>query len=374
MSESQQGPWFCDFNAGSPVLPEVLAEFVATEQRCPANPASSHGAGRRARGVLEQARERIAKLFELPAGDVVFTSGGTEAANLAVRGLGDPNLPVLMADVEHPAMREPAERRGVCKWPIDSDGAAIVTAPERNIGLVCLVHAQSELGTLQDTSAAIEIARSCSVPIVIDAAQSLGRVSVQELVARGAVVALSPHKAGGLRGHGVLLGRQLESKLQPLMLGGGQEFGLRPGTQSPSLAAANALAIELAIFEQPQRAEKMAQNRNAFLMGLERRSCPSKVLTPLHNSVPNTVMLCFENVEGRNLLPALDLAGVQASHGSACSSGSMTAPKILTAIGFDLAPARACVRFSFDWQDRVEECTHVGQVVGDVMLRLSKKN
>jgi cysteine desulfurase len=374
LSDTPKGPWFCDFNAGAPVLPEVLAEFVATEQRCPANPASTHGAGRRARGVLEQARERIANLFELPAEDVVFTSGGTEAANMAVRGLGDQKLPVLISDVEHPATRESAERRGTCKWDIDAHGAAIVTAPQEEIGLVCLVHAQSELGTLQDVETAIEVARNCDVPVVVDAAQTLGRVSIRELITSGAVVALSPHKAGGLRGHGVLLGRRLESNLLPLMLGGGQEFGLRPGTQSPSLAAANSLAIEIAITEQPQRALAMARNRKAFLGGLAGQSCPFRVLTPLAKSVPNTLMLCFEDVDGRNLLPALDLAGVQASHGSACSSGSMTAPKILTAIGVDDARARACVRFSFDWKIRDDECAHVGALVGDVMLRLRKKN
>lgn len=373
MSAPAEGPWFCDFNAGAPALPEVLEEFVATEERCPANPASSHAAGRRARGVLETARERIANLFGLPAGDVVFTSGGTEAANLAVRGLGDLDLPVLRADVEHPAVRESADRRGSCKWSIDAHGRAIVTEPTQAVGLICLVHAQSELGTLQDTDAAIEVARNCDVPVVVDAAQSLGRVPIRTLIENGSVVALSPHKAGGLRGHGVLLGRRLEDRLQPLMHGGGQEFGLRPGTQSPSLASANALAIERAIEEQPQRAVEMAGNRKAFLEGLEARSCPFRVLTPLADSVANTVMLCFEGVEGRNLLPALDLAGVQASHGSACSSGSMTAPKILTAIGVDDARARACVRFSFDWQNRREECAHVGAVVGDVMLRLRKK-
>ena len=374
MSDTPKGPWFCDFNAGAPALPEVLDEFVATEQRCPANPASSHTAGRRARGVLEEARERIAKLFELPGGDVVFTSGGTEAANMAVRGLGNQELPVLISDVEHPAIRESAEQRGTSKWNISEHGAAIVTTPRQKVGLVCLVHAQSEIGTLQDTQTAIEVARNCDVPIVVDAAQTLGRVSIRELLASGAVVALSPHKAGGLRGHGVLLGKRLEDQLRPLMFGGGQEFGLRPGTQSPSLAAANALAIEIAMTEQPQRAVTMARNRKSFLEGLEGHAGSFRVLTPLAESVPNTLMLCFEEVDGRYLLPALDLAGVQASHGSACSSGSMTAPKILTAIGVDDARARACVRFSFDWQIRDEECAHAGEVVGNVLRRLRKKN
>lgn len=374
MSEPREGPWFCDFNAGAPVLPEVLAEFVAVEERCPANPASSHSAGRRARGVLEEAREQIADGFDLRAQDVVFTSGGTEAANLAVRGLGDAELPVLMADIEHPAVREAALRRGTCKWQIDDTGKAIIAGPAQAVGLICLVHAQSELGTLQDTEQAIELARNCDVPVVIDAAQSLGRVPLQALIASGAVVALSPHKAGGLRGHGVLVGRGLESKLRPLMHGGGQEFGLRPGTQSPSLASANALAIRLAIEQHAQRASEMTRNRKAFLGALEAQECPARVLTPLANSVANTVMLCFEGVDGRNLLPALDLAGVQASHGSACSSGSMTPPRVLTEIGLDDARARACVRFSFDWRNRAEECAHVGALVGAVIGRLRKKN
>lgn len=373
MSEPLQGPWFCDSNAGAPVVPEVLAKFVAIEERCPANPASSHTAGRRARGALEQARQEIADLFELTPQDVVFTSGGTEAVNLAVAGLGDPDLPVLTADVEHPAVRESAARRGTCKWSINDVGRAIIAEPTQSVGLVCLVHAQSELGTLQDTDRAIEVARNCDVPVVIDAAQTLGRVPLQSLLTSGAVVALSPHKAGGLRGHGVLIGRGLESNLRPLMHGGGQEFGLRPGTQSPSLAAANAMAIRLAIDEQPQRAAAMARNRKAFLEALGAQEQPIKVLTPLADSVPNTVMLCFDEVDGRNLLPALDLAGVQASHGSACSSGSMTPPLVLSSIGLLDERARACVRFSFDWRMGVEECAHVGTLVGSVMLGLRKK-
>jgi cysteine desulfurase len=232
--------WFLDWNAGAPAREDVLACFLDVERSCPANPASAHADGRRARGVLEAARSRIAAALELEPDDVVFTSGGTEAANLAVLGLGDPALPVLLSPAEHPAVWEPAHARGVHLWSVDQRGAARVTAPEVPVGLLCLVHAQSELGTLQPVLEAAELAASLRRPLFVDAAQALGRTPLRPVLARGAVVGLSPHKAGGLRGHGVLAGRGLHRALRPLLRGGGQELGLRPGTQSPALDAANA--------------------------------------------------------------------------------------------------------------------------------------
>lgn len=366
-------PLFCDHNAGTPALPEVLAEFLRVERDAPGNPASSHASGRRARGVLEQARERIASALGVAANDVVFTSGGTEAANLAVSGLGDPDLPVLLAPIEHAAVLAPAERRGVRYWEVDPTGAAQVTAPNEAVGLLCLVHAQSELGTLQPVAACARLAASLGLPCFVDAAQSLGRESLAEPVQAGAVVALSPHKCGGLRGHGVLLGRDLAHGLRPLLRGGGQESGLRPGTQSPALAAANSLAIERAVVEQRSRADQVRKVRSSFVAALHEHGAAVTLLTPLENSITNTVMLCVEGVEGRSLLPALDLAGVHASHGSACSSGSPTPPRVLTAIGLEDERARRCVRFSFGLCDDVSFAREVAARVVAATTRLRKK-
>lgn len=368
------GGYFCDHNAGTPVLPEVLERFIAVERECPGNPASSHAAGRRARAVLEDARERIAVVFGLVAEDVLFVSGGTEAANLAVTGLGDPSLPVLLSPAEHPAVREPAERRGLHEWQVDAEGSACVVEPGVQVGLVACVHAQSELGTLQPVDAAGALASRLGVPLFVDAAQTLGRLSLGPVVARASAVALSPHKCGGLRGHGVLLGHDLQHRLRPLLVGGGQEFGMRPGTQSPALAAANALAIERASHETELRASRMLAGRAAFLAGLVASGATHRVLTPLGNSLPNTVMLHFPGVDGRNLLPALDLAGVHASHGSACSSGSPLPPRILRAIGLDEATARACVRISLGWIDDADTNQDAGRQTGDVVRRRQEKN
>ncbi|MEO6595342.1 MAG: aminotransferase class V-fold PLP-dependent enzyme, partial [Planctomycetota bacterium] len=129
---------FCDFNAGGPADPEVLACFVEVERSCPANPASVHAAGRRARRVLEESRERIGRALEVEPNDVVFTSGGTEAANLAVTGLGDPGFSVLLSAVEHPAVWEPAQLRGTELWAVCADGRAHVVDPTTRVGLVCL--------------------------------------------------------------------------------------------------------------------------------------------------------------------------------------------------------------------------------------------
>lgn len=365
--------WFCDWNAGAPVHPDVLACFLDVERACPANPASVHAPGRRARGVLEDARARIARALGLGPDDVVFTSGGTEAANLAVLGLGGEGLPVLLSPAEHPAVFEPAQRRGLQLWQVDDQGCALVAAPTRPVGLIALVHAQSEVGTLQPVVLAGELAHQLDVPLFVDAAQTLGRVDLQPVLASGAVVALSPHKAGGMRAHGVLAGADLQHRLRASHLGGGQEFGLRPGSQSPALAAANALAIELATRHHRTRAAAMQAVRDAFVRELRATDCDHVLRTPLAHSVPNTLMVQFLHVDGRNLLPALDLAAVHASHGSACSSGAPTPPRILTAMGLDEASARACVRFSFGGVEPLDDVPRIAQHVALVTRRLRKK-
>jgi cysteine desulfurase len=364
----------CDVNAGAPVDPRVLDRFVAVTHACPGNPSSAHAPGRRARAEVELARARVAAALGAAADDVVFTSGGTEACNLAVLGLGDPNRPVLLAATEHPAVREPARRRGMVEWEVDGAGRAIVREPTAPPGLIALVHAQSELGTLQPIVAAAGLATRIEVPLFVDAAQSLGRVPLDEVVRRATALALSPHKCGGLRGHGILVVRDAVTNLRPLLLGGGQERGLRPGTPSPALCAANALAVELAVQELAARSARMRTAREAFLLGLRATGAVCRVLTPLGDSVPNTVMVAFPDCDGRALLPLLDLAGIHASHGTACSAGAPEPPAILRRIGLQEAVARTCVRFSFGWSDDERTLHDVGHRVGDVIASSRKKN
>lgn len=355
-----------DHNAGTVVEPAVLERFVEVQQREPGNPASVHACGRSARAVLESARHDLALALGVGNDQVVLTSGGTEANNLAVLGLGEPGQPVLLAGVEHPSVLRPAERRGIRWWAVSPLAVAEPARPDRPVGLVCLVHGQSEVGSLQPIAAAAAIARELGVPLHVDASQTLGRVPLDEVVRLADSVSLSPHKAGGLRGCGVLVTRE-PSRLRPLLLGGAQEHGLRPGTQSPALAAATALAVRLAIEQQPARAAAMRRSRDAF--AAELAAVDHIRLTP-ENALPNTLAVRFPGIDGRNLVPALDMAGIEASQGSACSSGSPTPPRVFSAMGLADEPARQCVRFSVSHRTSIADAARAARTVAAVVARL----
>jgi cysteine desulfurase len=357
--------FYFDHNACTPTDDRVLARFLEVEALCPGNPGSLHESGRRARAMVEQARADVAKALSVHAEGVLFVSGGTEANNLIVMGAGIRELPVLLAPVEHPSVLETAARRGRVLWEVDRFGAAIVTTMEEQVGLICLVHGQNEVGTLQPVAAAGALARDLGVPLHVDASQTLGRCPIADAMGAAASVTFSTHKAGGLRGGGVLINKNQD--LRPLFRGGGQQQGLRPGTESPALAAASALALTLAIDEQPSRSANMQAARSAFAAELPDNAT---WITPENNSLPNTLMCLFEGIDGRVLLPALDMAGVEASQGSACSSGSPTPPLVLHAMGLSESDARACVRFSFSHRTTPELAARGGRVVHDVVARL----
>lgn len=263
--------------------------------------------------------------------------------------------------------------RGIVAWAVDTEGRARIEPPAQPVSLVCLVHAQSEVGSVQPVAAAVALAARLAVPLHVDAAQTVGRLPLDELEPVDSI-ALSPHKFGGLRGVGVLLVRDAAARLRPLLRGGGQEHGLRPGTVSPALAASTALALDLALDEQPARSSRMAGARRACLQELDRSGIDYRCVTPLHDSVPNTAMLNFPGLDGRLLLPALDLAGIAAAHGSACSSGSASPPAVLAAMGLTTSAARGCVRVSFGRDDHDGFGAQAGAAIAAVVGRLQKKN
>lgn len=370
---------YFDHNASTPAEPAALERFAAVERDCPANPGSVHRAGRAAREVLESAREEVAALLGFAADQVVFTSGGTEANNLALRGMGDPSLRVLTSALEHPSVFEPATLRGCATVPVDDRGRAqwgmLATDPPRGeaIGLVATAHGQNEVGTVQDIAAAAAVARALGVPLHVDAAQTVGRLELDEMLRLAASVTLSGHKFGALRGCGVLAGPGVP-RVVAQVVGGGQEFGLRSGTPSVALAAAFATGLRLAVSDREQRAMRMAQARAAFEATLV-AALDVTLLTPQpsEGGLPNTTMVAFSGVEGRTLLPALDIAGVEASAGSACSAGSPRPPRVLAEMGLDEVTARRCVRFSFGHRTEISDANEGAQRVVATVRRMCER-
>jgi cysteine desulfurase len=358
-----------DFNATGPVDPRVLARFLEVETAVAGNPSSLHAAGRRARLILEEARLEAADALGVGPDAIVFLSGGTEANHLAIRGLGDLGLPVACAESEHRSVLAAAQARSVVWWPTDGEGRVCVVRPSEPVGMLAIAHAQGEIGSLQPVALAAAMARDLSIPLHVDAAQTLGRVELREVVALADSVALATHKAGGLRGASVLVVRG--ARPRAWLTGGGQESGLRSGTVSVSLAAATARAIRLAVAETETRAAAMSLARDALVHHLDERvAC--RLLTPDRDVLPNTALVLFENLDGRALLPALDLAGVEASAGSACSSGAPQPPAVLRSLGLDDEQQRACIRFATSASTGVAHARLAAERIAAVVDRLRR--
>ena len=360
---------YLDHAAATPVDPRVRERFLETLDRVPANPGSVHAAGRQARTVLEDARSEVAVALGIDPEAICFVSSGTEANNLVVQGLGPAERPVLLAPLEHASVLEPAATRGMHLWEVDRQGRACVREPGLAVGLVCLAHAQNEVGTLQPLDAAAELAARLGVPLHVDAAQTLGKVPLAGVLTRADTVTFSTHKAGGIRGQSVLVVRdRARAALRPLLRGGGQERGLRAGTESPALCAATALAVTLAVAETAARAAAMRAARDAFVTALGAGIAERLTTEP---ALPGTLMLAFSRLaDGRVLLPALDLAGIEVSQGAACSSGSPLPPRVLRAMQIAEESARRCVRFSFGATTSTATATAAGAIVRGVVLRL----
>ncbi len=346
-----------DYNAGAPPDPEIRAAMSEVEEIGWANPNSQHELGRRARRILEDARDRIAACLGVRGDEVVFTSGGTEANNLvahsALSWMRREKGKFWVSPLAHSSMWEPffsyqKHFSEVCaELPVDSLGRVGLEALQEaeEPWFASMVFGHHELGVIQDLG---PLRGRCGGDhgLHLDLSQALGRIGLEDALDLATALTLSPHKAGGPRGIGVLIWKG-SYPFDPLLRGGGQEMGRRPGTQAPVLAHGAALAIEKAIQTQKERARRMRESMAAFLEGIQ--SLPFEVLGPHEEEalLPNTRTLRFPGEKARDLVASLDLCGIAVSQGSACSSGSTTVSRTLLALGLSREEARECLRISF---------------------------
>ena len=383
-----------DHNATTPLRPAVR-EFLAAHANEPrANPSSLHTRGRRARHLIDEARERVAAALGVSEEDVVFTSGGTESNNLAIFGVVGSACRVSMdraavgivtTAAEHAAVLEPVHHLAQLGHPlevvpVDSEGlpdpAALFEAAARSTtALVSVMAANNEVGALPDLAelgrllATLEPARRPRLHV--DAVQALGRIPVL-LEAWGADLAsFSAHKVGGPLGVGMLV-RRGATTLEPQLFGGVQEGGLRPGTENAVAIAAASLAVEIAVAEREGFAQRTRELAEYLWDGIRALRPDARLLGPSFESgrrLCNTLTVGLPGEDGKLLVTRLDLEGLEVSAGSACASGSVEPSHVLTAMGLDETSARAGLRLTLGWNTTLAECKRAVEILGMVFFR-----
>jgi cysteine desulfurase len=350
-----------DANATTPLAPAVL-EAMRPHWLAGGNPESRHAGGRAARRALDEATATVARILGAEPGEVVFTSGGTEANNLALHGLasaGGTAGHAIASAIEHPAVSEPLawrEQRGLAvdRLGVDRSGRARaedvegLLRPETR--LLALMRASNETGALQPVESIARICAARGVPVHTDAAQAVGRIPVDFHALGVATLAASAHKMHGPAGVGVLLVRR-GTRLAPLLLGGSHQSGRRPGTVPVALCVGMAAALEGWERAAHVRRQRWEALRSRLIAGLSAVLGADRIVVhgpadPAER-LPQTVNIGFRGCEGDALLMHLDLAGIRASLGAACASGSTQPSPVLEAMQVDPGVLRSSVRFSF---------------------------
>jgi len=379
---------YLDHAATTPTYPEVIEAMAAQLGRL-GNASALHGSGRSTRRVVEESRETIAAAVNSRPSEVVFTSGGTEADNLAIKGFfwarrkADPGkVRILTTSVEHHAVLDPlrwlANEAGavVELLEVDTDGRldveALHAAVERDPGSVAVISvmtANNEVGTLQPIDQVVSIAEPHGIPVHSDSVQALGQVPVDFAASGLDAMTVTGHKIGGPFGVGALILRR-EAELVPLLHGGGQERDVRSGTVDAPASVGFAVAAELAVKGQPERALMLSALRDELIDGVQ-RLVPDAQLNGPHASgrLPGNAHLSFPGCEGDSLLMLLDAQGIECSTGSACSAGVPQASHVLLAMGRDEGIARGSLRFSLGHSSSRGDVERVLDAIGPVVDR-----
>ena len=384
-----QGPVYFDHAATTPMLPAAV-EVMTAHLADVGNASSLHASGRRARRVVEESRETVAQALGCRPAEVVFTSGGTEADNLALKGIywarrdADPRRTrILSTAVEHHAVLDPldwlAEHEGarVELLPVDQRGrldvGALRASIERDpasVAMVSVMWANNEVGTLQPVDEVVAIAAAHEIPVHTDAVQAIGSVPVDFAASGVDAMTLTGHKVGGPYGVGALVVRR-EVTVTPLGHGGGQERDIRSGTLDTPGIAAFAAAVQAAVKLQPEHADRLTGLRD----DLVRRVVEVVPDAHLHGApagegrLPGNAHLGFPGCEGDSLLMLLDAQGIECSTGSACSAGVPQPSHVLLAMGCDEDQARHSLRFSFGHTSTQADVDAVVEAIGPVVER-----
>lgn len=347
---------YMDHGATTPVREEVLESMLPFYKELYGNPSSVHAKGREVRSAFEEAREKVACALGASAEEIYFTSGGTESNNISLRGAAKKHGPsghIITSSVEHHAVLDVChdlEKDGysVTYLPVDREGLIDPQAVEDAITvdtfIISIMAANNEIGTIQPIKEIGRVADRHNLLFHTDAVQVVGQLPVDVNEMKIDLLSLSAHKFNGPKGVGALYKRK-GVKLDPLYRGGGQEGKLRPGTENVPGVIGLARALELSVKEIPEKKEKLEYLRDKLIEGLLEID---DVILNGHQKkrLPGNVNVSFKYIEGESILLSLDMQGIAASSGSACSSGSLEPSHVLSAIGLDHHSAHGSIRFT----------------------------
>ena len=376
---------YLDYNATTPPLPEAVETVSRVMATTIGNPSSVHTFGQQAKAELDRARAAVAGLIGADSSEIVFTAGGTEADNLAIRGAAEFLEPtgrkhLVTSGIEHEAVLttvKALERRGWTSTllPADSSGlvspASLEDALRPDTAVVSVMHANNEIGTVQPVAELAAIARARGVWFHTDAIQSVGKIPVDVRALGVDLLSLAGHKFGGPKGTGALWIRR-GLRLSATMTGGRQERNRRAGTENvPALAGLGA-AADAARGKAASGLGTIASLRDHLETSVLAAVPGTAINGARDRRVPNTTNISFDSVEAESLLIALDLEGVAVSTGSACSSGSLEPSHVLRAMGLAPARARNSLRFSLGWETTAAEIEFVICVLPALVARLRR--
>lgn len=350
---------YLDHSATTPLDPEVLEAMLPYLTEEFGNASSVYGLGQRARQAIDQARDEVAAFYGVASKEVIFTSGGTEGDNLAFRGVAQRNSErgrhLITSTIEHDAVLRSAdelEREGfeVTRLPVDRTGlvdpADLARALRKDTILVSLMHANNEIGTIEPIAELVAVTREHSDAYFhTDAVQSTGKIPalVEELGVD--MLSMSAHKLHGPKGVGALIVRS-GVRLQPQMLGGGHERNRRAGTENVAGIVGLAKALSIAQRDLKKNTEHLTRLRDRLIEGVLDRIPRAELTGHPVNRLPHHASFLFQGVEGESLLLQLDMAGIAASSGSACTSGSLEPSHVILALGYPRERALGSLRLS----------------------------
>ena len=376
---------YLDFNATAPLRP-VAIEKIASAHELIGNPSSVHAEGRAARAAISEARETVARLVGGQARNVVFTASGTEAANLVLTpaiesaGSASPLTRLVVSAGEHPCVLRGHRfsASAVKILPLDGEGRIDLGALEEVAGgggrvMLALQAANNETGVIQPVAEAAAMVHAEGGVVVCDAVQFFGRAPCRLEALDADFLILSSHKLGGPKGAGALVAASPNHRIAaPLARGGGQEFGLRAGTENVAAIAGFGAAAAQACAEAETERLRLAGLRNALLEEVRAAAPDAVVFGAGAERLPNTLCFAIPGVGAETLVIGLDLAGVAVSSGAACSSGKVARSHVLMAMGVAPDLAGSAVRLSLGWSSSVEDALGFGEALRRVLAPIRR--